>query len=117
MNLLQVTSENRSRVRAFYLSLCDQGRANFLYDNLIGGAALMLDPDQYPKAAPLHRICSCGCEPELVGSIHIAKGDLYVKCPNCGCRGETEKAPHLAWRAWDVKRLRKEANLTIWDVD
>lgn len=117
MNLIQVTTENRDRVRAYYLSLCDQGRANFLYDNLIGGGALKLDPDQYPKAKPLHRICICGSEPELIGSMHISRGDMYVRCPNCGCRAKEGAMPHLAWRTWDMNILKEDENLTIWDLE
>ena len=83
MRVIDVNAENRDRVREYYLSLCDQGRANFLYDNMIGGAALKLSPDEYPKTAPMHRKCKCGSEPEL---IMYDNGDWSAACPNCGCR-------------------------------
>ena len=66
MSVIDVTAENRDKVRSYYLSLCEQGRANFLYDNHIGGASLMLSPDQYPKVSPMHRECRCGSKAELI---------------------------------------------------
>lgn len=62
---IEVNKDNAMQVRKFYLSLCDQGRANFLYDNHISGGKLGLSPSEYPKASPMHRTCRCGTEPEI----------------------------------------------------
>ena len=116
-DVIQVTADNRERVKAFYLSLCDQGRANFLYENMIGGATLGLSPEQYPKVSPFHRRCSCGSEPVLVGSMVAAKGDIFIRCPNCGCKSVSERSPVWAWRAWDARKLATDdSNITLWEV-
>ena len=114
MRVIDVNAENMDRVREYYLSLCDQGRANFLYDNMIGGAALKLSPDEYPKTAPMHRKCKCGCEPEL--TMHD-NGDWSAACPNCGCRSHKARTPMWALRAWDWEKLEiNKENYTIWEV-
>lgn len=114
MNKIVVTKDNRQQVRAYYFSLCDQGRANFLYDNMIGGAALMLSPDQYPKVSPMHRKCRCGSEPEL--TMHD-NGDWSVCCSNCGCRSLKGGTPFGALHAWDAEILETDKeNLTIWEI-
>ena len=114
MNVIDVTAENRDRVRRYYLSLCDQGRANFLYDNMIGGGSLMLSPNQYPKVPPMHRKCRCGAEAELV---HHPIGDCQIICPHCGCRSVRTNTPSWTWRAWDCEVLDTDTeNLTIWEV-
>jgi len=114
--IIKVTDENKKKVRKFYLSLCDQGRANFLYDNMIGGGTIGLAPTQYPKSSPIHRACSCGSEPELKGSLHTTRPDKYVFCPNCGCRSVKEWSEFLAWRSWDMMKLDSKENITIWEV-
>lgn len=117
MNVIDVTAENRDRVRRYYLSLCDQGRANFLYDNDIGGGRLMLAPDDYPKSAPQHRLCDCGGVPHLEHLQGFDKYDTYVICPNCGCRTIKQQTPHWAWKAWDRKVFDTDKeNMTIWEV-
>lgn len=114
MNLIDVTADNRDVIKKYYLSLCDQGRANFLYDNIIGGASLMLSPDEYPKVSPMHRECKCGEMPELV---HHLSGDCQVICPHCGCRSKRITMPAWAWRAWDNNLIEtNEENMTIWEM-
>ena len=114
MKVIDVNAENRDRVRNYYLSLCDQGRANFLYDNMIGGASLMLSPNQYPKVAPMHRTCKCGGKPET--TMHD-NGDWSAVCPNCGCRSTKARTPFRALHAWDAGLLETDKeNLTIWEV-
>ena len=116
MNLIQVTAENRSRIRAYYLSLCDQGRANFLYDNAISCGSLQLDPEERPKRTPLHRACVCGGAPTLRGSAHSAPGEIYIQCPACGCRSVVASSKLWAWYAWDLNKLFETENYTIWDA-
>ena len=117
MNIIDVTAENKNRVRAYYFSLCEQGKANFLYDNLIGGGRLGLRPDEYPKCPPLHRQCSCGSEPELHDNYNsVSREDCYVACKNCGCRAKGGRMPLDAWRAWDTMQLTgDENNMTLWE--
>lgn len=117
MHRIEITPDNRERVRKYYLSLCDQGRANFLYDNNIGGATLMLSPNQYPKASAMHRICDCGGTPTVETISTFDKYDTYVMCPICGCKSIKERTPSWAWKAWDHKQLETEnGNLTIWEM-
>lgn len=110
---IEVNNDNAMKVRKFYLSLCDQGRANFLWDNQISGGMLKLSPGQYPEAAPMHRVCRCGADPEPeLGSDHSR-----VMCPRCGCRTASYQMPWLAWRAWDAEDLEvDDQNITIWEV-
>lgn len=116
MSMMQVTADNRDRVRSYYLSLCEQGRANFLYDNMIGGAKLGLDPGQYPKTKPMHRTCICGNEPKQAGSMNSGKKSCYAYCPHCGCRSVNQVSPLMAWRAWDRNVLENDENYTIWEA-
>lgn len=117
MHRIKVTPDNRERVKKYYLSLCDQGRANFLYDNNIGGAELMLSPNQYPKASAMHRVCDCGAKPIMKTLSTFDKYDTYVYCPVCGCRSLIEQTPWWAWKAWDQKLFVTENdNLTIWEM-
>jgi hypothetical protein len=114
MNVIDVTAENRDRVRRYYLSLCDQGRANFLYDNNIGGASLMLSPNQYPETPPMHRNCKCGAEPEI---IFHSIGDCQIICPRCGCKSVRASTPMWTWKSWDHEVFETDMeNLTIWEV-
>ena len=114
MSLFDVTADNRDRVKSYYLSLCEQGKANFLYDNMIGGASLMLSPDQYPKASPMHRKCRCGSEPEVVWH---PLGDCQIICPRCGCKSVRTNTLNWTWHAWDCEVLdTDEENMTIWEI-
>lgn len=110
---IEVNNDNVMQVRKYYLSLCDQGRANFLWDNQISGGMLKLSPGQYPEAAPMHRVCRCGADPEPeLGSDHSR-----VMCQRCGCRTASYQMPWLAWRAWDTEDLEvDDQNITIWEV-
>lgn len=117
MNKIQVTAENREQVRKYYLSLCDQGRANFLYDNDISGGQLMLSPHDYPKSGAEHRRCDCGAMPIMKTLQTFDKYDTYVMCPVCGCKSLIEQTPTWAWKAWDQKLLvTVNNNLTIWEM-
>ena len=117
MNKIVVTKDNRQQVRAYYFSLCDQGKANFLYDNDISGGHLMLSPSEYPKSAPEHRLCDCGGTPILEQQQGFDKYDTYAICPNCGCRTTKQQTPYWAWKAWDNKELKvTDSNLTIWEM-
>lgn len=110
---IEVNNENAMQVRRFYLSLCDQGRANFLWDNQISGGILKLSPGQYPKAKPMHRACRCGADPEQDLDPHISR----VICPRCGCRTAGYQMSWLAWKAWDAGDLEvDDQNITIWEV-
>ena len=114
MSVIDVTAENRDRIKKYYLSLCEQGRANFLYDNHIGGASLMLSPDQYPKVSPMHRECRCGSKAEL---IYHPIGDCQIICHICGCRSVRTNTPNWTWQAWDREVLdTDEENMTIWEI-
>lgn len=117
MNRIIVTADNRERIRKYYFSLCEQGKANFLYDNEIGGASLNLSPNDYPKATAMHRICDCGSNPRCEHIATFDKHDTYVICPNCGAKTVKEVTPFWAWKAWDHKKLEaKDNNLTIWEM-
>jgi hypothetical protein len=112
--VIEVTAENRDRIREYYFSLCDQGKANFLYDHAIGGGTIGLAPSQYPKTAPMHRECRCGSNPEL--RMHD-NGAWTVVCANCGCRSVKAISPMWALRAWDREMLETDKeNMTIWEI-
>lgn len=62
-----------------------------------------------------HRVCYCGCFPELVGSIHTK--ECYIRCRNCGARSISGRTPFQAWIAWDNHQLKQDAeNYTLYDV-
>lgn len=110
---IEVNHDNAMQVREFYMSLCDQGRANFLWDNQISGGILKLSPSEYPKAKPMHRTCRCGADPERDPD----PLNHRVICPRCGCRTASYQMLRLAWRAWDAEDLEvDDQNITIWEV-
>lgn len=115
--MIEVTKSNREQIRMYYFSLCEQGKANFLYDNRISGARLMLSPNQYPSVSPMHRRCDCGAEAKTYHLLGFDKDDCYVACPDCGCKSTKEWSPFWAWQAWDNYQLETDPdNMTIWDL-
>ena len=91
-------------MRTEYLSLeSEQEKADYLWQHRIGGAALCLSPNQYPRATPRHKTCPiCGGTGKLntVGGFNIVN-DSQIVCEQCGANTVLTWSPSTAWRDWD----------------
>lgn len=96
--------ELERRRKEYFALKTEQEKADYLYNNWIGGGALNLSPNQYPKVPPSHKPCKfCGGkgkEERTSDNMNILYAS-HIVCERCGRSTKPCWSFYHAWHEWD----------------